>query len=92
MPTPTRNKAVIDWVRDIAALTRPDAVHWCDGSAAEYKEICARLVAAGTFVPLNPRKRPNSFLARSNPQDVARVESRTFICCAHAIDAGPTNN
>ena len=89
---PTKNKQVIDWVNAVAKLTQPDAVYWCDGSESENKMICQKLVDAGTFIPLNPKKRPGSFLARSNPKDVARVESRTFICCQKEIDAGPTNH
>lgn len=89
---PTKNQKVIDWVNTIAKLTQPDTIHWCDGSEAENKTICQKLVESGTFIPLNPKKRPGCFLARSNPKDVARVESRTFICCDKEIDAGPTNN
>lgn len=89
---PTQNKAVLKWVREMTDLTTPDKVYWCDGSEEEYQALCAKLVRAGTFIKLNPKKRPNSYLARSNPKDVARVEARTFICCDKEIDAGPTNH
>ena len=89
---PTKNKKVLDWVKEIATLCQPDNVYWCDGTAQEYTRLCNELVKKGTFIKLNPKKRPNSFLARSNPKDVARVEARTFICCQKEIDAGPTNN
>ena len=89
---PTKNQKVIDWVNSIAKITKPDSIYWCDGTEKENKNICSLLVQNGTFIPLNPKKRPNSFLARSNPKDVARVEKRTFICSEKEIDAGPTNN
>ena len=89
---PTKHAGLLAWVREVAELTQPDRVHWCDGSDAEWNVLTADLVKSGTLKPLNPQKRPNSFYAASDPRDVARVESRTFICSQDPADAGPTNN
>jgi phosphoenolpyruvate carboxykinase (GTP) len=89
---PTKNEKLLAWVEEVAELTRPDAIHWCDGSSTEYDALAQQLVDAGTFERLSEAKRPNSYLALSDPGDVARVEDRTFICSESEDDAGPTNN
>ena len=88
----TTHQKLIFWVNEMAVLCQPDSIHWCDGSDAENHALCDLLVAHGTFTRLNPRKRPGSFLARSHPSDVARVEDRTFICSKTKDEAGPTNH
>src|SRR5208282_4218274 len=89
---PTQNQKLLAWVKESAELCQPQHIHWCDGSEAENQMLCDLMVKSGTFIKLDAKRRPGSYLARSHPSDVARVEDRTYICSQTAEEAGPTNN
>src|SRR5438477_11767509 len=91
-PAWVRQRALRQWVSEVARLSKPERIHWCDGSRAEYDRLCAEFERTGTLIRLNEKLRPNLYLARSHPSDVARMEDRTFICSQDKDAAGPSNN
>lgn len=92
MKVPTSHRRLLTWIDEVKSVCNPDTVHWVDGSQKEYDSLMSEMVEKGVAIKLNEKKRPNSYLFRSDPRDVARVEKRTFICSANADEAGPTNN
>ena len=91
-PAYVTNAKAKHWIQAMVSLCKPDRIHWCDGSKEEHDHLCAGMVASGALIRLNPQLRPNSYLARSHPSDVARMEDRTFVCSRSKDDAGPNNN